>query len=78
MPYKSAYSIGEFWAEFTQGSLYKAYAKANPVESANIAFLIGKKIRQEAWQLPNDLAKTHTGKAIVMAFLTMPSQPRDR
>lgn len=69
--YKARYTFGEFWAELTQGTLYKDYARANPVESSKLEELAVKKIAEQPYLLPNDLAKTHTGRAIVMAFCTL-------
>lgn len=72
MPLKNFYYLEDFWNEFTQGSLYKAYAKANPIESAGIAEIAKKKIDEKPWTgeaLVN--AKTHTGKALSMVILAM-------
>lgn len=74
-PYKSRYSLGEFWAALTQGTIYKAYAKANPGEAARIAAVVEKKIAEQAYTLPLDTAKTHTGKAIVMVLCTLSGGP---
>lgn len=72
MTYKARYTFGEFWAELTQGTLYKAYARANPGEASKLEELAQKKIDELPYVLPNDLAKTRTGRAIVMVFCTLP------
>lgn len=71
MPYKSNYSLGEFWSEITQGTIYRTYARANPVEASAISALMEKKIKQEPHVVPIDLAKTHTGRALVMVMSTL-------
>lgn len=71
MPYKGSYKLAEFWAEFTAGTLYKAYAKANPGESSRIEAIVEKKIAEQAYVLPLDIAKTHTGMAIVEVLCTL-------
>lgn len=72
-PYKGVYYFEEFWRELVQGTLWKAYALANRVESAAIVWLAQKKIDEQPYTLPIGLAKTHTGTAIIMAFCTMRS-----
>lgn len=72
MPFKAKYTFEEFWAELTSGTLYKAYAKANPGEAARLAEIAEKKIRQEPYRMPLDTAKTHTGMAVVMMICTLP------
>jgi len=71
-PYKFPYTVSEFWGEFTQGSLWKAYAKANPKESGALAELAGKKAAGEAYTVPLGLTRTRTGNALLMAVLTLP------
>lgn len=73
MPYQSRYTLGEFWAEFTAGSLWRQYATNNPVESAAIRGHVEKKIAGEADFIPIDVAKTHVGKALVMVLITLPA-----
>jgi|SRR5215510_4517497 len=75
-PYKGAYSIGEFLAQMRQSSSYKNYKAANPNEAAAIEGFFAKKIAGESYMFPLDVAKTFFGKALVMAFLTMPAEPR--
>ena len=76
MAYKNSYTLNEFWAELTQGTLYKAYAKANPKEAAELQEHVAKKIAYEADFIPADFAKTHTGKALVMMLLTLHVAPK--
>lgn len=71
-PYKFPYTVSEFWGEFTQGSLWKAYAKANPKESGALVALVGKKAAGEAYTVPSGLTRTPTGNALLMAILTLP------
>jgi hypothetical protein len=72
MPYKQWYTLSEFWDQLTRGTLWKAYAKANPAESARLADIAGKKIRQEAYMIPNDATRTHTGRALLIAIMSLP------
>lgn len=77
IPLKGQYSLKEFWDEFSDGSLWKQYAKANPLESSNIAEIVQLKIEQKPYGQPSKgqpvlkPANTHTGKALVMILCTL-------
>lgn len=76
MPNKSWYSLGEFWGELTAGTLWRAYAKANPNEAALLDYIAGKLVRQEGVTIPLiDSIRTHTGKALLIAIVSLPGGP---
>ena len=66
----------EFFDEIQLGTLWKTYAAANPREAAFLLEIAHKKANQEAYFVPIDFIKTHTGKALQMALLTLPAAPR--
>lgn len=72
-PYKSEYTLADFWPELTKGTLWKAYAQANPNEAAALDRDVQHKIAQEAHITPRDLTHTHTGNALLMVILSLRS-----
>lgn len=70
--YQSSYTLAEFWAELTKGTLWAAFAKANPVEAKYLNDTAAAKIAQKPWTLPNGVFHTHTGLALAMVVLTLP------
>ena len=71
MAFKPRYSFEEWYGEHTKGTPYQSYAKANPIEAAKIDLIAGRKIRQEPYFMPVDIAKTHEGMSIVMMIVTL-------
>lgn len=71
VPYKYPYSLAEFWAALTKGTLWAAYAAANPAEAAALDLHAKRKIAQEADMTPVNLTHTYTGNALLMAILTL-------
>lgn len=70
-PYQHRYLLSEWWPVITSSTLWRTYAKANPVESAFLDFHANRKINQQADFLPINSTHTITGNALLMVLLTM-------
>ncbi len=71
VPYKLHYSLGEFWDTLTQGTLWKAYAKANPGEAAALTLHVHRKLNGEPDSIAGGITNTFTGDALLMILLTL-------
>lgn len=74
VPYKGRYTLKEFWDSLTQGSLWKAYKRANPIEAQFLELHVQRKIDAEADFIPVNSTHTFTGNALLMAILTLPAR----
>jgi hypothetical protein len=70
-PYKAEYTLADWWPELTKGTLWKTYAKNNPVEAAALDRDVQHKINGEAHMTPHGLTHTFTGNALLMVILSL-------
>ena len=63
--------LGAAFITLAQGTLWRTYADANPVEAAKIIDYIAKKIDLKAYMLPT--AQTKTGQVLILFIREFPS-----
>jgi hypothetical protein len=71
VPYKYPYTLHDFWPLFTEGTLWKAFAKANPGEATHLNDHAEAKMNLQPDFIPYPEEHTITGQAVLMVIMTL-------
>lgn len=71
IPYKSRYTLGEYWDQLTQSNQWKTYAINNKKEAAALELHEKRKIAQQSDFLPVNLTHTYFGNSVLMIIMSL-------